>query len=98
MSFRMYARIAEFQSTSKINCDMLIAFIQNIMIPRNIENGQLSCEIYRVTDNSGFVISKFNSKKDADKIMKVMANELNEVKGNTKIKLIEGDRVYRLDK
>ena len=38
----MYARIAEFQSSSKINCEMLIAFIQNIMIPRNIKSGQLS--------------------------------------------------------
>ena len=45
---------------------MIIAYMQNIMIPRNIDNGQLSCEIYRANDNSGFVIAKFNSKKDAD--------------------------------
>ena len=29
--------------------------------------------------------------------MKIMADELNEVKGNTKIKLIEGERVFRID-
>ena len=29
--------------------------------------------------------------------MKIMSDELNEVKGNTKIKLIEGERVFRLD-
>ena len=58
----MYARIAEFQSSSKINCEMLIAFIQNIMIPRNIKSGQLSCEIYRVSETTGFVISSLKIK------------------------------------
>ncbi|MDA1136564.1 MAG: hypothetical protein O2916_10015 [Proteobacteria bacterium] len=93
----MYARIAEFQSTSKTNCDMIIAFFQNVMIPRNIKNGQLSAEIYRVSDTTGFVISCFKNKNDANKIMKIMAVELNEVKGNTRIKLVEGERAFRLD-
>ena len=93
----MYTRLAEFQTTSKINCDMLIAFFQNIMIPRNIKSGQLSCEVYRVSETTGFIISCFKNKNDATKVMKIMADELNEVKGNTKIKLIEGKRVFRLD-
>jgi len=87
----MYARIAEFQSSSKVNCDMLVAFFQNVMIPRNIKNGQLSCEIYRVSETTGFVISSFKNKNDANKIMKIMSEELNEVKGNTRIKLLEGE-------
>ena len=78
----MYTRIAEFQSTSKVNCDMIIAFFQNVMIPRNIKNGQLSCEVFRVSDTTGFVISCFKNKSDATKIMKIMASELIEVKGN----------------
>ncbi len=93
----MNSRIAEFQSTYKVNCDMLTAFFQNVMIPRNIKNGQLSCEVYRVSDTTGFVISSFKNKNDATKVMKIMADELNEVKGNTKIKLIEGERVFRID-
>ena len=94
----MYTRIAEFQSTSKVNCDMIIAFFQNVMIPRNIKNGQLSCEVFRVSDTAGFVISCFKNKSDATKIMKIMASELNEVKGNTKIKLIEGERVFKIER
>ena len=93
----MYARIAEFQSSSKVNCDMLVAFFQNVMIPRNIKNGQLSCEIYRVSETTGFVISSFKNKNNANKIMKIMSEELNEVKGNTRIKLLEGERVLRVD-
>ena len=94
----MYTRIAEFQSTSKVNCDMIIAFFQNVMIPRNIKYGQLSCEVFRVSDTTGFVISCFKIKSDATKIMKIMASELNEVKGNTKIKLIEGERVFKIER
>ena len=94
----MYTRIAEFQSTSKVNCDMIIAFFQNVMIPRNIKNGQLSCEVFRVSDTTRFVISCFKNKSDATKIMKIMASELNEVKGNTKIKLIEGERVFKIER
>ena len=94
----MYTRIAEFQSTSKVNCDMIIAYFQNVMIPRNIKNGQLSCEVFRVSDTTGFVISCFKNKNDATKIMNIMATELNEVKGNTKIKLIEGERVFKIEK
>ena len=93
----MYTRIAEFQSSSKVNCDMLVAFFQNVMIPRNIKNGQLSCEIHRVSETTGFVISSFKNKIDANKIMKIMSEELNEVKGNTRIKLLEGERVLRVD-
>ena len=93
----MYARIAEFQSNSRVTCDMLIAFFQNIMIPRNIKNGQLSCEIYRVSETTGFIISSFKNKNDANKIMKIMSEELNEVKGNTRIKIIEGERILRID-
>ena len=94
----MYTRIAEFQSTSKVNCDMIVAFFQNVMIPRNIKNRQLRCEVFRVSDTTGFVISCFKNKSDASKIMKIMASELNEVKGNTKIKLIEGERVFKIEK
>ena len=32
-----------------------------------------------------------------EKIMKIMSEELNEVKGNTRIKLLEGERVLRVD-
>ena len=93
----MYSRITEFQSTSKVHCDMIIAFFQNEMIPRNIKNGQLSCEVYRVSDTVGFVFSCFQNKNDANSIMKMVADEINEVKGNTKIKFIEGERVFRAD-
>ena len=39
---------------------------------------------------------KFNSKSEADKIMAIMKNELDEMKSTNKIKLIEGQRILIL--
>ena len=76
---------------------MMVAFFQNVMIPKHLKNGMLSSEIYRVSDNNGFLVSSFKNKNDADNILKMGANAINEVKGNIKIKFIEGERVFRAD-
>ena len=90
----MYIRIAEFTTTSEINFDMLVSFFETKMIPRNLKAGQLSGEIFRTGPTSGFVISKFHSKIYAEKIMQLMRAELIEIQGTTKIKLLEGDRIF----
>ena len=38
----MYVRIAEVTSTSDMQFKMLMAFVENVLLPRNIEAGQLS--------------------------------------------------------
>ena len=48
---RMYVRIAEITSTSDMQFKMLMAFVENVLLPRNIEAGQLSGEIFRTSDN-----------------------------------------------
>ena len=90
----MYVRVAEFFSTSDIKFDMFISFLEHQMLPRNIEVGQISGEIFKTSSNSGFVVSRFNSKMETDKIMSIMRDELNEIMGDTKIKLIEGPRIF----
>ena len=92
----MYVRVAEVTSQSSLQFKMLMAFIENEFLPRNIKAGQLSGEIFRISDNSCFVISRFNSKAEADKIMAIMKAELQEMKGSNKIKLIEGERFIHL--
>ena len=92
----MYVRVAEVTSQSSLQFKMLMAFIENEFLPRNIKAGQLSGEIFRISDNSCFVISRFTSKAEADKIMAIMKAELQEMKGSNKIKLIEGERFIHL--
>ena len=92
----MYVRVAEVTSQSSLQFKMLVAFIENEFLPRNIKAGQLSGEIFRISDNSCFVISRFTSKAEADKIMEIMKAELQEMKGSNKIKMIEGERFIHL--
>ena len=93
---RMYVRVAEVTAQSEIQFKMLMIFIEKEFLPRNIAAGQLSGEIFRTSSNSCFVVSRFTSKSDADKIMSIMKAELNEMKGSNRIRLIEGERILSL--
>ena len=92
----MYVRVAEITSQSPLQFKMLMAFIEKEFLPRNIKAGQLSGEIFRISDNSCFVVSRFTSKSEANKIMAIMKAELQEMKGSNKIRLIEGERFINL--
>ena len=92
----MYVRVAEITSTSDIQFKMLMAFVENVMLPRNIAAGQLSGEIFRTSEHSCFVVSRFNSKPDADRIMSIMKAELQDIKGTNKIRLMEGERILHM--
>ena len=82
----MYVRVAEITAQSELQFKMLMAFIENDMLPKNIAAGQLSGEIFRTTSNSCFVVSRFTSKAEADKIMSIMRAELNEIKSPFRVK------------
>ena len=92
----MYVRIAEVTAQSDLQFKMLMAFIEKDLLPKNIAAGQLSGEIFKTSSNSCFVISRFASKSEADKIMSIMRAELDEMKGTNKIKLIEGEHIIFL--
>ena len=94
----MYVRIAEVTSTSDMQFKMLMAFIENVLLPRNIEAGQLSGEIFRTSTNSSFVVSRFSSKEEADKIMQIMKAEMEELRGNNRIRFLEGERLVNISR
>ena len=92
----MYVRIAEITAQSDLQFKMLMAFVEKDLLPKNIAAGQLSGEIFRTSSNSCFVVSRFTSKSEADKIMSIMKAELNEIKGSNKIRMLEGERILNL--
>ena len=91
-----YVRIAEITAQSDLQFKMLMAFVERDLLPKNIAAGQLSGEIFRTSSNSCFVVSRFTSKSEADKIMSIMKAELNEIKGSNKIRMLEGERILNL--
>jgi len=92
----MYVRVAEIIGSSDIQFKMIMAFIEKELLPKNIEAGQLSGEIFKLSNNACFVVSRFTSKSEADKIMAIMKSALDEIKGTNKIKLMEGERILNL--
>lgn len=92
----MYVRIAEVVGSSEIQFKMIMAFIEKELLPRNIKAGQLSGEIFKTSEHSCFVVSRFNSKPDADRIMSIMKAELQDIKGTNKIRLMEGERILHI--
>ena len=92
----MYVRVAEIVGNSDIQFKMIMAFIEKELLPKNIEAGQLSGEIFKLSNNACFVVSRFTSKSEADKIMAIMKVALDEIKGTNKIKLMEGERILHL--
>lgn len=92
----MYVRVAEIIGSSDIQFKMIMAFIEKELLPKNIEAGQLSGEIFKLSNNACFVVSRFTSKSEADKIMAIMKSALDEIKGTNKIKLKEGERILHL--
>ena len=92
----MYVRVAEIIGSSDIQFKMIMAFIEKELLPKNIEAGQLSGEIFKLSNNACFVVSRFTSKSEADKIMSIMKSALDEIKGTNKIKLMEGERILHI--
>ena len=92
----MYVRIAEVIGSSEIQFKMIMAFIEKELLPRNIKAGQLSGEIFKTSEHSCFVVSRFSSKSDADRIMSIMKAELQDIKGTNKIRLMEGERILHM--
>ena len=92
----MYVRIAEVIGSSEIQFKMIMAVIEKELLPKNIEAGQLSGEIFKTSENSCFVVSRFNNKQEADKIMSIMKSALQEIKGTNRIRLMEGARILHM--
>ena len=93
----MYIRIVEITAPTKLQLNIFLDYLRFTHFPKNLEQGQTSAKVFRVNEQSAFVIAEFKDKKSADKI-KIMNNpEINELKTNLKIRSFEGPIEYSLD-
>ena len=93
----MYIRIVEITASTKLQLNIFLDYLRFTHFPKNLEQGQTSAKVFKVNNESAFVIAEFKDKKSADKI-KIMNNpEINELKTNLKIRSFEGQIEYSLD-
>ena len=69
---------------------MLIAYIETTMFPRNLGAGQLSGQVFSISQTEVFTVSRFNDKAAADKIMGLMKDELKEISKGCKMTVLAG--------
>ena len=93
----MYVRIVEITAPTKLQLNIFLDYLRFTHFPKNLKQGQISAKVFRVNEESAFVIAEFKDKISADKI-KIMNNpEINELKTNLKIRSFEGPIEYSLD-
>ena len=86
----MYCRVVHIKALSELQMKMLIAYIEITMFPRNLGAGQLSGQVFSISLAEVFVVSRFNDKATANKIMGLMKGELKEIAKGSKMTVLEG--------
>ena len=86
----MYCRVVNVKALSELQIKMIIAYIETTMLPRNLSAGQISGEVFSISQTEVFVVSRFNDKVTADKIMSMMKVEIKEIAQGSKLTILEG--------
>ena len=86
----MYCRVVNVKALAELQMKMIFAYMETNMLPRNLGAGQTSGEVFSVSKTEVFVVSRFNDKATANKIMSLMKEELREIAKGSKITVLEG--------
>ena len=86
----MYCRVVIVKALSELQMKMISAYIEKTMLPRNMAAGQTSGQVFSISKNEVFVVSRFNDKASSDKIMSLMKEELKEIAQGSKTTVLEG--------
>ena len=89
----MYCRVVHLKALSELQMKMIIAYIETTMFPRNLGAGQISGEVFSISQTEIFSVSRFNDKATANKIMSLMKEELKEIAKGSKMTVLEGPLV-----
>ena len=85
----MYVRIVEITAPTKLQLNIFLDYLRFTHFPKNLKQGQTSAKVFRVNEESAFVIAEFKDKKSADKIKIMNNSEIKEIITNLKIKSLE---------
>ena len=89
----MYCRVVHVKALSELQMKMIIAYIETTMFPRNLAAGQMSGEVFSISQTEIFSVSRFDDKAAANKIMSLMKEELKEIAKGSKMTVLEGPLV-----
>ena len=86
----MYCRVVHIKFVSEIQMKMVTSYMEYTMLPRNLAAGQISGEVFKISETEVFTVSKHKNKSTADKVMGLMQEELKEIAAGSKMTKLEG--------
>mgnify|MGYP003344369116 FL=1 len=86
----MYCRVVHIKFVSEIQMKMVTSYMEHTMLPRNLAAGQISGEVFKISETEVFTVSKHKNKSTADKVMGLMQEELKEISAGSKMTKLEG--------
>ena len=86
----MYCRVVHIKFVSEVQMKMVTTYMEHTMLPRNLAAGQISGEVFQISENEVFSVSKHKNKTSADKVMTLMQEELREIAAGSKMTKLEG--------
>ena len=94
----MYVKVVQFTSTSKMQKDMLGAYLQNIWFPQLIELGALSCRYVSLDGTISMMINMFPDEAIGDSVQVGREEQRNELVQQHKFTVFKGYSEYFLEK
>ena len=59
LEIQVYCRVVHVKALSELQIKMLTAYMKTTMLPRNLAAGQISAEVFSISQSEVFVVSKF---------------------------------------
>ena len=94
----MYVKVVQFTSTSKMQKEMLGAYLQTVWFPELIELGALSCRYISLDDTKSMMINMFPDEETGMSAVMGREEQRKELMQHHKLTVIRGYSEFYLEK
>ena len=95
---RMYVKVVQFTSTSKIQKEMLGAYLQTVWFPELIKLGALSCRYVSLDDTKSMIINMFPDEAIGESVQVGREEQRKELREQHKYTVFKGYSEFYLEK
>ena len=94
----MYVKVVQFTSTSKMQKEMLGAYLQTVWFPELIELGALSCRYISLDDTKSMMINMFPDEATGESVQVGREEQRKELREQHKFTVFKGYSEFYLEK
>ena len=94
----MYVKVVQFTSTSKMQKEMLGAYLQTVWFPELIELGALSCRYISLNETKSLIINMFPDEATGESVQVDREEQRKELREQHKFTVLKGYSEFYLEK